>query len=414
MELNDPKDGTLRRFACLLLLTFSALNQTPASANSPNQKIKQVPTVRILVDRSKSVHIEGFDLVFSNVDSNDSILREDKRTFVDLKCSYGAAELKTRAGKKLKIPANGMRIESLGGFLRVNDKQYREALYVHPFNGDCLVVNHLDIEKYIAGLLDSEMNANWNLDALKTQAIAARTYALYQMKENNFTKMKRVLASTVSGISKNFRPPFDLDSSVKDQVYEGAQKEKFKAIKAVEETRGLVLTYENEPIKAFYHSTCGGYTEAPEKVWGSKFKYLQPVRCGYCESSPRFNWSYQANMSELTSKLKKEKLLKGELALIQVHSRYGLGRVNEVDIVGTEGRTTISATKLRLLVGASSMLSTDFNVVKTGDGFSFTGHGSGHGVGMCQWGAKAMADRGIPYLEILKRYYPQASLTRYF
>jgi stage II sporulation protein D len=98
-----------------------------------------------------------------------------------------------------------------------------------------------------------------------------------------------------------------------------------------------------------------GYTEAPEKVWGSKFKYLQPVRCGYCESSPRFNWSYQANMSELTAKLKKEKLLKGELALIQVHSRYGLGRVNEVDIVGTEGRTTISATKLRLLVGASSM-----------------------------------------------------------
>jgi stage II sporulation protein D len=357
------------------------------------------PLVRVLVEREKQqMRIEGYDLVFANAENGALLFRENSRASVPVKCSLGG-KLSFSGKDAMSGP---VKVSSLGGFLRVGGKQFRDELYVYSFNGDCIVVNHVDLEKYVAGLLNSEMSAKWNLQTLMAQAVAARSYAIYQMKEASLTNY-RSLAS-----------PFDLDSSVKDQVYEGAHKERYSAIRAVNETRGKVLTYQGQPIKAFYHSTCGGRTESPDRVWGVKFSYIRPVTCGFCQSSPRYQWSFQASKKELEEKLRKEGFLKGALQSMKVISRNILGRADKIEVLSATGQSKlVAATKIRNLVGVGNVRSTSFSVLTTGpaDSLVFVGQGSGHGVGMCQWGAKSMGEKGYNYAQILKRYYPEAQIT---
>lgn len=361
-----------------------------------------VPTVRVMVEREKfGVRIEGFDLILSDPETAKTILHEPKRASIPVKCTLGG--IMKIGPRRLKV-SGPVKVESLGGFVTIDGKQYRDELHVYSFNGDCVVVNHVDLEKYVAGLLNSEMNASWNLEALKAQAVAARTYALFQMKEGSSPRFR------------GLRPPFDLDSTEKDQVYEGAHKERYRALRAVEETRGQVLAYQGHPIKAFYHSTCGGYTESPERVWGAHYPYMKPVRCGFCDSSPRFNWSCDLRSAALEANLRKAGLLSGRLQSIRVVQR-SRGRVERVEIRGDGGPKTVryaTGARLRELAGAALVRSTDFTVSRSSDKIVFVGHGSGHGVGMCQWGAKVMGERGNTYAQILARYYPEANLTRMY
>ncbi|MBI2605943.1 MAG: SpoIID/LytB domain-containing protein [Deltaproteobacteria bacterium] len=406
MEWENPRDGSLR---CLFLSLFPLIFVVfgISSARAAN-----VPTVRVMVEREKlGVRVEGFDLIFSDPETGKTFLHEPKRVSIAVKCTLGGVMKIGPRGLKVSGP---VKVESLGGFVRVESgrpaqgdgRQYRDALYLYSFNGDCIVVNHVDLEKYVAGLLDSEMNARWNFEALKAQAVAARTYALFQMKEGSSPRFR------------GLRPPFDLDSTEKDQVYEGAHKERYRALRAVEETRGQVLAYQGHPIKAFYHSTCGGHTESPERVWGAHYPYMKPVRCGFCESSPRFNWSSDLRSAALEASLRKAGLLAGRLRSIRVLQR-NRGRVERVEIRGDGGRGGKSVryatgARLRELAGTALVRSTDFTVSRSSDKIVFVGHGSGHGVGMCQWGAKVMGERGNTYAQILARYYPEAGLTRMY
>lgn len=387
-----------------------------------------VPVVRVMVDREKSaLRINGFDLVARAAETVEAPETTDTkarapaahdraaqdranderavvangRGTVNVKCSLGGKLTVEASGKKMQL-SGPVSVSSLGGFIRVGTKQYRDDLYVYSFNGDCIVVNHVDIEKYVAGLLNSEMSASWNLNALKAQAVAARTYALHQMREAGSTRFRGLKA------------PFDVEGSVRDQVYEGAHQEKYKSLKAVQSTRGLVLTYNGDPIKAFYHSTCGGKTESPEQVWGSRLPYLKPVVCGNCTHSPRFNWVYDITKQEMEKKLRNERLLKGSLVSMRVVERNKVGRASRVEIVGSQGNLLVGATRIRDLMGTLNVRSTQFEMAASGNKFTFIGHGSGHGVGMCQYGAKAMGDRGNSYQEILKRYYPVAQLTKFY
>jgi stage II sporulation protein D len=366
--------------------------------------------VRVLVDREKTgIRIEGFDLVIMEAQTERVLAHESRRAIIEASCSLGGRMQLTTGSPGRKhhesVRANGpVRISSLGGFIRVGSAQYRDDLYVYSFNGDCMVVNHVDLEKYVAGLLNSEMSASWPLPTLMAQAVAARTYAIHQMAELSTTHFK------------GLRPPFDLESTVRDQVYEGAHKERYNAIRAVQETRGMILTYNGKPIKAFYHSTCGGHTEDPARVWGMRLPYLHPVRCEFCSRSPRFNWAYTAPTAELERKLKAEHMLQGSLLSMRVISRNRMNRAEKVEVRGTQGASIVAAIRVRDLLGTLNVRSTDFTVERNPQGgdFVFVGHGSGHGVGMCQWGAKVMGDRGRPYDEILHYYYPLANLTKLY
>ena len=429
MEYTVPKDGGLpkkqgalvrpaspvsdfspKRLRSEILLVLIFLTTTLAIiVFCSRASASPVPIVRIMVDREKqSMRVDGFDLLVNEASTNRKLAHESKRAWLQIQCSLGGRmDVKTSGGDRMRA-SGPLHVTSLGGFIRVGTSQYRDDLYIYSFNGDCIAVNHVDLEKYIAGLLNSEMSAKWSIQALMAQAIAARTYAIYQMKESSTPHYR------------GLKPPFDLDSSVKDQVYEGANMERYKAIQAVQQTHGMVLTFDGKPIKAFYHSTCGGHTETPDRVWGMRLPYLHSVQCDFCQKSPRFNWVYSIRDSDLERKLRAEGLLRGTLLGLRVVDRNILGRANRVEVLGSEAKLVVAATRIRDIMGTVNLRSTDFTVARNpaggpnGGNFVFVGHGSGHGVGMCQWGAKTMSERGRKYTEILSYYYPAARITKLY
>lgn len=416
MEYPSPKDGDLpvSRFsprhlrseliliAIFLGVTLGLLFLCKHALASP------APVVRVMVDREPSaLRISGFDLEVIEAGTGRRLAQPSRRGTVALSCSLGGAMTLQAGGAKVRA-SGPVRVSSRGGFIRVGASQYRDELYVYSFNGDCIAVNHVDLEQYVAGVLDSEMNSKWSLQTLMAQAIAARTYAIYQMREASTTRFR------------GLQPPFDLASTVKDQVYEGAHHETYRAEKVIAATRGQVLTYEGRPIKAFYHSTCGGHTETPDRVWGVHLPYLHSVQCEYCRASPRYNWVYAIPGAELERKLRVLGLLRGNLLSLQVVSRNGLGRAAMVEVRGSGGTMLLAATRLRDVIGTLNVRSTDFNIARNpvgglhGADFVFMGHGSGHGVGMCQWGAKTMGDMGYSHSQILSHYYPDARIAKIY
>ena len=220
-------------------------------------------------------------------------------------------------------------------------------------------------------------------------------------------------------------------------------KEDFRSSRSVEKTRGEVLTVTKtakpEILKAFYHSTCGGFTEVPEKVWGKAFPgFKRPVACHYCATSPRYHWDFEFTGSEMALLLiegaKKENglkgwssdwreaLLRGQLVQLQVNHppTQGLPRATDVDSVWKLSdrlvQLKIPASRFREWLGPGKLRSTAFQIVSAqspqGTRWHFEGRGNGHGVGMCQWGAKVMGEKGFRTADILKYYYPDASLRK--
>lgn len=411
MEYLSPKEGGLPitprrvRSEILLFSLFLAVTLGLIAFCSRLAHGSAVPVVRVMVDREpRAMVINGFDLIVQEAEASRDLAHESRRASITMRCSLGGRiDIDLGGGRRKR--ANGpVRVSSLGGFIRVGQSQYRDDLYVYSFNGDCIAVNHLDLEKYVAGLLNSEMSAKWSLSALMAQAVAARTYAVYQMREAGSTRYRGLNA------------PFDLDSSVKDQVYEGAHMERYKAIQAVQLTSGMVLTFQGHAIKAFYHSTCGGQTETSERVWGVRLPYIRSVPCPYCVRSPRYNWVYNVSPDDFARRLRTIGLLRGKLVSVRVVDRNQLGRAGRVEIKGTDGAIVVSATRIRDALGTTRVRSTNFSVAQNpgGGDFVFVGHGSGHGVGMCQWGAKTLGERGRTYAEILKTYYPAADVTKIY
>jgi stage II sporulation protein D len=375
------------------------------------------PFVRVLIDRqSEGVRVEGFDVVVEAIGGDSAptrvVMQHPERTTLQLDCKSLNASIRVvnqsldlskwfqAKARNLRV-VGPLRISSRGGFLRVGAKQFRDALYVYSANQECVVVNHVDLEKYIVGLLNSEMSANWSLQALKAQAVAARTYAVYQMRE--------------AGASASSRP-FDVQSTVKDQVYEGAHKERFVTTRAVMETQGQILTFGHAPIKAFYHSTCGGQTENPAKVWGTSVPYMKPVPCGYCKTSPRFKWDHSITYRELTTKLFHAKLVERREGVKQVSiAKFNnLGRAQTIIVKTNKREILMPAQRFREILGFSNVLSTRFRLDTALGVLLVEGRGSGHGVGLCQYGAKGMSDQGYSFDQILKHYYPLAKLEKMY
>ena len=170
---------------------------------------------------------------------------------------------------------------SASSAVTVNNKPYRGLAELTIADGKILVVNQLPLEEYLVGLINCEISSAWPIEAVKAQAVIARTYALHR-------KMLRVNA------------PYHLESSVIDQVYEGCLIEDSRARRAVLETEGEVLTFGGAVIQAFYHSSCGGRTEASENVWGGVQTYLKGVDCQYCLTSPTATaWEYKLPLTDI-------------------------------------------------------------------------------------------------------------------
>ena len=195
-----------------------------------------------------------------------------------------------------------------------------------------------------------------------------------------------------------------------DQAYDGSALEDSRASRGVLETEGEVLTYNGSPIQAFYHANSGGRTESSQNVWGVSLPYLQGVECQYGLTSTTSSWEQSLPLSKIESSLKALKVY--GLTDIKPGPRNNRGRLKSVILVTERGSVSLLATKFRMAVGSTVIKSTNFTVHVEGGTAYFNGVGYGHGVGLCQYGAKQRALDGFKYNEILTYYYPGTKLSK--
>ncbi len=253
------------------------------------------------------------------------------------------------------------------------------------------VINRLGVEEYVMGLMKTEISPAWPFESLKAQAVVARTYSLYQL-DRNHNRM------------------YDLKSSTDSQVYSGIAGEDPKTSKAVKATKGEVLVTLDGYLPALYHACCGGQTEDAQYIFHDH-PALVGVSCGFCNDSPHFEWGKKISPIQLRSLFLREFFRMGTIKSITIKDRTPHGGVETLLITHSLGQDIINGKQLRALIGHNILRSINFTITQDEEGaFVFKGQGWGHGVGLCQWGAKAMAEQGASYKAILNHYYPLASI----
>ena len=283
------------------------------------------------------------------------------------------------------------------GFIQVNHTPYRGYIAILKRTG-LTVVNYVLVEDYLYGVVPKEMPPSWNAEALRAQSVAARTFALKNRKSHS-------------------AEGFDLCSTSHCQVYEGMPAEMRTTTEAVDSTRGEVLFYKGAIMDALFHADSGGMTESSEYVWGSSVPYLRAVTEVQMQTQP---WNRTISMSEFAQKLEKNGRAIGTLKEVRLSpltvgkgssDRSPSGRVRSAEFVGTKGRITLSGNGLRSIF---SLPSTLFSIRVGKTDINFSGYGSGHGLGLSQWGAKAFADKGKSYKDILFHYYTDVTLEKLY
>ena len=415
------------------------------------------PLIRVLISKNRNLRIRSDKSIpliikgqkFSNKKIKGLTVKKENNTtslFFD-KNKQKIYDLKNKV--KLVVKSSD------GRGIWVGQKRYSGILNLLVLDSEILVINILGIEKYLSSVVGSEMPAKWPLEALKAQAIASRTYALKQ-KGNQI---------------------YDIDSTQKNQVYNGLESRTYKTVRAVRSTRSLVLTYKNKLINALFHSSSGGMTENSQDVWKNEYPYLSSVK-DFDKNNPKLRWQKKFSNEELKSLFPKI----GGIKKIEIQNLTNTGRVKNVKLLGYYGSDQMSGVDIRKRMNLKSnfvrfkfiedneiesnnnnskLLTTNkfedeplSHIVKAGDSLNdiaykynvsvyeiidlnnikdsslikinqklliprnssnksstiekilvVSGSGSGHGVGMSQWGAKYMASKGQKAERILKHFY---------
>ncbi|MCX7780431.1 MAG: SpoIID/LytB domain-containing protein [Negativicutes bacterium] len=363
-------------------------------------------------------------------------------------------------GKAINTGKLTVRIAAEGEhYIEVNKRRYRGIVEIYRTagKGGLTVVNSLPVEQYLYGTISQEVSPDWPEEALKAQAVAARSYIL-----------------SLISLNKHQADGFDVCATTDCQVYGGLDGENIRGSRAVDATRGVVITYRGKPVPAYYHSSAGGYTENSEDVWGAYLPYLRSVP-DFDQKGPRYRWERAITATELEAALTNAGYRVGKLEVLELSrlmqplkpapDRSASGRVKTLRITGTLGSFEISGARLRSLLGLPSTLfdihlvtmaspAIPFEITDSyGDRetktvevklkptpekglitdkdnmrrFSYrenekiiiTGFGYGHGVGMSQWGAKAMAEKAPAgdtayFKTILKHYYQGVEIQKIY
>ncbi len=295
--------------------------------------------------------------------------------------------------KSYKLP---IKFVSSKGFM-VNNKIYRGNIIITSSSEGNNIINELKMEDYLKGILPREASASWNQETLKAQAVISRTYALKNM-------------------GRHAKQGFDVCSQVHCQVYGGASCETKNCNKAVYDTKQEVVLYNNEPAQTFFHSSCAGHTEDPQFVWqwnSETPEYLKGVKDPYCKDNPHQNWTTTIPETTIREKLIKAGYKVGKIKKISASGTTTAKAAKEIIIKHSKGTTKLNSYKFRCAVSADKIKSTLItNITFKNKSFTFEGKGWGHKVGLCQWGAKAMGDKGFTYKEILEFYYPKTKVGK--
>lgn len=351
-------------------------------------------------------------------------------------------------------PYENSMVASKNNITEIGKRKYNGSFYLDTVNK--ALINNVSLEEYIYSVVSSEMGSSFEMDALMSQAVAARSYA-------------------ISNLKKYIKHGYNLTNDIYSQVYLGVNNVNDKIRKAVDETKGLVAFFNGEVINATYSSSNGGVIASSEEVWGNKYPYLVVKSDPYSTNTPNVDWKVEVTRDNL-DKILAQKTNKRNFTGLKLQ-KNGLGRVNNVIVSYNDGDVKLSANKFRLLFGSSKFRSTLFdvnkkvesiaakpipakektivvastpgpnegvvfdivkltdeelkkiskvqnlgisvpnsagaggkNIIETAVDFSekyvFYGKGFGHSVGLSQFGANEMAKQGFKYLDILNFYYP--------
>jgi stage II sporulation protein D len=338
-----------------------------------------------IVDNARTAELSG-DLVISEA-GGCCAMQTWQAEAVRAVVVNGAVEIDGRRASAFRLTSSRP--------IRVNGREYDGRLDVIRNGGAGLVVvNELPLEDYLVGVLRAESNERWPMEALRAQAIAARTYAAYHRQ-------------------LNAARPYHIVASTAHQQFVGRVAAESPAWGAVQETAGQVLYWEGELFPAFYHANSGGYTEDPRSVFaGRSLPALRPVVCHLAAGAPNFQWALEVRLDDLSEMLRRGGFGVGAVRSIEVIERTASLRAGAVIVRGSTRTQRLRGSDFRRVIGYDTLKSTLFAVAIDGDVARFSGRGHGHGVGMCQWGAKSMAELGATARQILAFYYPGATLTQ--
>jgi stage II sporulation protein D len=292
------------------------------------------------------------------------------------------------------IGVNPVRVRSTDGFTQVNGKRYRGWVELRKKkNGLLLVVNDIELEEYLRGVIAVEVPPDWEPEALKAQAVASRTYALYEKRNAG-------------------KRPYHLLATIMSQVYNGVNGEHVNAVRAVKDTSGLILTYRGKLIPAFYHANCGGHTENASLMWGIDAPYLKGVDCECQDILKDELWEKQVSVSRVSDVLRRQEFRVDDILDMRIAGITPASRVKNVIILSARGKMIVPAETLRSALGNTEIPSLFFELELSEGEAVFSGRGRGHGVGLCQWGAKEMAEKDHDFKSILSHYYPGVVLEQ--
>lgn len=399
----------MRRFLLAALVGTLVLSATapamarhaPTSAKSAKatateaQPAKQAPDLRVGLASGRA------SVTIMPAEGKATAQTESSKTIA--LAANTAAAIRWQAGAFLvgreKLRGDVLTIRPSGaGELALDGRRYRGALELRHKGGGLTAVNIVPVDDYLRSVVPEEMPVDWPAEAIKAQSVAARSFAL-------------------ASRGRHASEGYDLCTTTHCQLYTGTAAEKSASNAAIKATRGEVLTYGGKPIEALFHTDSGGMTENSEDVWGSHVPYLRAAKDTPTKTMP---WTKTISRADLERKLAAKGHDIGKIRSIALSplaigraakDRTASGRVKTMTVKGTKGTATLSGTTWRSLLGLKSTL---FDAKLTKDAVTFTGYGSGHGLGISQWGAERMAAKGASYAEILYHYYTGTKLQQLY
>lgn len=412
--------GLLQIFSAVALTTLSLATSSLAAGNSEYSPIEanSVSEQTIVPQKIKKELNRPIQVgVFVGV---PNIFVRQKNEELHITASKGKLKIKTKSKRQQTADRRVFKATGSSASDCIAIATDKVGLNKACYNGEFIVtangnklnaINVIDIEDYLRGVVPYEIGKldESKFEALKAQAVAARTYAY-----------KHFGSRVAQG--------FDVYADTRDQVYKGLHSATALTDKAVRETEGVVMTYNGEFITAYYHSTCGGETEGvvtwgrPDHPYLKNKPDLRPDGTPWCRESSYSEWTreftedelrdlFQINAKEAKANVPSFSSIKS----MHIQDTLKSGRIHTLVIETNNGSFTAKADKIRWLFkrGGTILPSSFFRIHKNGNDWILKGKGFGHGVGLCQMGARARAQAGQSYIQILTHYYPGITLEKF-
>lgn len=370
-----------------LLVTLLLCAAPPARSADGGDR---APRIRVAIARnSPALKLKTSSRVYVQEVKTGQKYQLLERSAYEIKASGDGLSV---SGQRLSSPikllsADGKERIKLGGNLYKGD-----ILISNSGSGRLDIIEYLSIEDYLYGVLPYEMSPDWPVEALKAQAVASRTYAL-----------------------KNINPArdYDITDGPEMQVYNGTARINARIIEAVNLTRGEVLKYKGKLITAFFHACCGGHTASVKSTWGEDvIKPLLGIPDPFCSDSTHYRWQIYIPSADLLKFIQSQGSTALKIRNVRIDRKDSSGRSVTLKFLTDQGTKTIPVSEARKRFGTYEFKSTYLSrITPVKGGYEFSGRGWGHGVGMCQDGAKTMAFKGRTYKKILHHYYPGAAVT---